>query len=64
MEQELTSQERAEAYAEVTAKFGLRHQRRDQLDVSPLYLPILRAAHAGQWTEVAELLVRAEILEG
>jgi len=51
----------SDAYAEVSKRFDLTHKQRTALDTSPLYMPILEAARAGNWGEVTHLLRSAGI---
>jgi hypothetical protein len=62
--QDLTKNERMNAYAEIKARFSLGWKQRDRLDGSPFYGPILVAAHLGEWADVTRLLANAGITEG
>lgn len=53
----LSHEDRAEAYRATADRFNLRAKQRDALDVSNLYPAIMRAAHAEDWTTVEKLLL-------
>lgn len=51
-----------EAYRWISEEFSLRAKQRDALDSSDLYEEIMDAGNQRNWTQVKDLLIKAQIL--